>query len=487
MNTSSILVGAFAALLSTTAATAQNYGNRYNLARYPNAAATQHSTQGTAVASRAIDGNRSGNNANCCLSTPYVSTPSCSSTTNAAGAWWQVAMPSGPNLTFPVKEVMIWNRADCCADRLSNFRVELIKGTTTVFSQTYYTNGGSVPPGGCHRIVLPGTTPMSAGVDIDICRISRVGPSPSGENYLALAEVELWSDFYGYRDVNVAPYGTLTSSQVDSGSAPLSVVTDGIVDGYQPAGHAFWTFSFPGSWVRLDLRRRSYLTSVRLFNRNDDQMERMSNYQVVIYDGATAVGGGVPQTAALGPSGFSVSPFTLNTWATAILVRSAGAGLTLEHIVQLSELEVWAMDYNLGIHGEVVEWGNACERAGGPGPRTRVQAGQEPRLSTTYSVQIENPMPLAPGVYGSLLVSGFTDTQVFVGLPGTPGCWQLVNNDLLSFATSATNTVAFPFTIPNNVSLLAHCLYHQALLFDSTTPYVAGIVLGNGLRTTIGL
>src|SRR5437762_10486256 len=72
--------------------------------------ATQSSLFQNAVSyspSRAVDGNTSG------------SASAISSTEKNANAWWLVDLGD----TYSIAEIKIWNREDCCQDRLKNFYV----------------------------------------------------------------------------------------------------------------------------------------------------------------------------------------------------------------------------------------------------------------------------------------------------------------------------------------------------------------------------
>lgn len=74
-----------------------------------NQLATQSSTGYSALASRAVDGNTNGNfNNNSVTHTNTENTP-----------WWQVDLGNVKN----IDTIKIWNRTDCCTDRLSDFNV----------------------------------------------------------------------------------------------------------------------------------------------------------------------------------------------------------------------------------------------------------------------------------------------------------------------------------------------------------------------------
>jgi len=77
-----------------------------NLARNPSAMASQSSVALDADASRAVDGNTDG-----AFSDGSVTH------TNREEGWWQVDL----GFLAPIGRVQIWNRSDCCSDRLNDF------------------------------------------------------------------------------------------------------------------------------------------------------------------------------------------------------------------------------------------------------------------------------------------------------------------------------------------------------------------------------
>ncbi len=122
--------------------------------------ATQSSTIAGGVPSRAVDGITSGNYGN----------GSVSHTNIEAQAWWQVDLGASHN----VGVVELYNRTDCCAERLTNFKLLLSDDASTWTSINY---AGQAPP------VLPLTANRSA-------RYVKV--QLNGTNYLSLAEVRVY-------------------------------------------------------------------------------------------------------------------------------------------------------------------------------------------------------------------------------------------------------------------------------------------------------
>jgi hypothetical protein len=124
------------------------------------APATQSSTWGGIAASLAVDGNKSGS---------YFS-----HTDYNNQAWWQVDLGG----SFYVDQVKVWNRTDCCSERLSNFDVLLsdapFNGTAPVYSVNVAGQAGRPS-------------------EITMQRRGRyVRVRLNGTNYLSLSEVEVF-------------------------------------------------------------------------------------------------------------------------------------------------------------------------------------------------------------------------------------------------------------------------------------------------------
>lgn len=116
------------------------------------------------VASKAIDGNVSG----------YWPDGSIASTNNDAGAWWQLQLTG----ITAISEIVVFNRTDCCGERLGPFNMEVLLGANVV--QAFENQA----------FVADVTGPYIAGMTFDVgvlgdgVRIQLVGT-----NYLSLAEV----------------------------------------------------------------------------------------------------------------------------------------------------------------------------------------------------------------------------------------------------------------------------------------------------------
>ncbi len=161
-------------------------GDVTNLARAPGAVATQSSTRvgsGGNEASFAIDGNTDGN----------FSDGSVTHTLDMPDSFWELQLPE----LSVLEEIVLFNRADCCGIRLSNFRVSAFDGSVEVFGEDFFVGSGSVAQGGQLQILLP------SDVQADRLRVQLLGNNNEGNGVLSLAEVQVFG-----RNATVIPEPT---------------------------------------------------------------------------------------------------------------------------------------------------------------------------------------------------------------------------------------------------------------------------------------
>ena len=100
--------------------------------------------------------------------------------------WWEVelAKPS------PIRLITLWNRTDCCASRLSNFRVRVLAADRQeVFRHDFFTDGKKFPPANRGLYIE-----LPAGIAGQTVRVELLGPNATGEHWLQLAEVEVYAN-----------------------------------------------------------------------------------------------------------------------------------------------------------------------------------------------------------------------------------------------------------------------------------------------------
>ena len=169
-----------------------NGGDLENLASYGNA--TQSSTKGNGVASLAIDGNQEG-------SSPWANAD-LQHTDTEAQPWWMVNLGNTGN----IDEVKIYNRSNCCQNRLKDFYVFLSdsplngnQSTADLSSNaiaSYYHEGNA---GDIASISFAGTSAQYVMIKL------------TGNNPLHMSEVEVWGCSEGnssssrFADANTDP------------------------------------------------------------------------------------------------------------------------------------------------------------------------------------------------------------------------------------------------------------------------------------------
>ena len=170
-------------------------GSTNNLAL--NGTANQSSTAYSGAASRAIDGNTSG----------VWNQSSVTHTSNSYRPWWQVYLDNN----YTIGDIVVWNRTDCCSNRLSNFDVFVYNSSG---SQVFKTTITDTPN--------PSITISTGGVVGNRVRIKLRDTNP-----LSLAEVQVFENS--------------SSSSTPSDSSPTGTTSTGSTSSH-PTGSDPWDF-----------------------------------------------------------------------------------------------------------------------------------------------------------------------------------------------------------------------------------------------------
>lgn len=134
--------------------------------------ASQSSLYAPAVAGRAVDGNVDGN----------FAAGSVTHTQADANAWWETDLGS----VQLVHALRLWNRSDCCADRLTNFHVFVSETPMTGRTLAQLLADTTV-----WRTSVPTTAPRALLLETANARGRYVRVQLAGTNFLQLAEVEV--------------------------------------------------------------------------------------------------------------------------------------------------------------------------------------------------------------------------------------------------------------------------------------------------------
>ena len=239
------------------------------LAHLPGVVASQSSTGSGGDASRAIDGNYDNN---------YSSGLSTTHTLNAAGSYWQVDLGSSQS----INNVVLFNRGDCCGDRLSNYSI--LVSDDPAFGSITGTSGNyldAVPQGGIRSHSLGGAVGRYARVQLD-------GVGTSGEQILSLTEVEVVG---GSSLLNFAALGSAsqTSTLVNGNEPTAAKAIDGIRSGIFNNSSTTHTDGNSGNFWEVNLPELVNVKEVALFNREDCCQTRLSNFRITLFNGGSTV------------------------------------------------------------------------------------------------------------------------------------------------------------------------------------------------------
>ena len=230
------------------------------------ATATQSSTYATANAGLAIDGNKNGNNANASLAI----------TNNDAQAWWELDL----GRTVEIDSIRLWNRTDCCGDRLSDFHVLVSEApfSSRSLAEVQAQDGVS-------DYAVAGAAGQQT--DIAVGRFGRyVRVQLEGTNYLQLAEVQVFGQLRP--DIsNLALQGTASQSSQwrnDSRYPASNVINDDTSGNGAVANRMNHTNADRNAWWELDLGDVYDLDSIKIWNRNDCCQDRLSDFVLLVSD-----------------------------------------------------------------------------------------------------------------------------------------------------------------------------------------------------------
>lgn len=242
-----------------------------DLAHNGTSIASQSSLSAGGLPERAIDGNYNGE---------WTAGSTTHTDLNTSNSWWQLDTLASQ----PINEVILYNRSDgCCGNRLSNYQIFV--GDDPAF--TTYNYASAVQPAvGAYRAKAH-ITDGSLGRYV---RVQLNGVNNEGNGVLSLAEVEVYR--YGYRLENVARAGTamqsttLTNPQLPTADKAIDGVTE---DSFNRGSTTHTIGGEPNPYWEVTLNQISQIKEIALFNRNDCCGDRLSNFQITVFNNATPV------------------------------------------------------------------------------------------------------------------------------------------------------------------------------------------------------
>jgi hypothetical protein len=243
-------------------------------------------------------------------------------------AWWQVDLGA----IYPLSTIKVWNRTDCCSERLADFYVFV---SDVPFTSTDLTT--TLNQAGISAYYTAGVA--SAVTTINVNRTGRyVRVQLSGTNFLQLAEVQVLEAFV----TNLAAGRSATQSSTFEGNTADRAV-DGNTDSNLWDGSVSHTDANPQAWWQVDLGAVYPLFTINVWNRTDCCSQRLADFYVFVSD--------VPFTStdltttlnqagvsAYYTAGVASAVTTINVNRTGRYVRIQLSGT---NFLQLAEVEVF--------------------------------------------------------------------------------------------------------------------------------------------------
>jgi cytochrome c peroxidase len=209
------------------------------------------------TANRAVDG--------------VIDSKSINHTNYDVNAWWQVDLGSATI----IESLTLWNRTDCCSNRLSNFFVFVAN-----YNMTGKSFGDLVVDSTVWRYSLGTTAPAILNLPVNTTgRYVRV--QLAGTNNLHLTEVQVFGT-PTTTAANVAQGKPASQSSTFSADYPASRAVDGNTDGNHLSKSINHTNYEVNAWWQVDLGSATTINTITLWNRTDCCSDRLSNFFVFV-------------------------------------------------------------------------------------------------------------------------------------------------------------------------------------------------------------
>eukprot|EP00058_Branchiostoma_floridae_P002515 XP_002588003.1 hypothetical protein BRAFLDRAFT_125400 [Branchiostoma floridae] len=228
-----------------------------NVARGKAALAT--STAWDGAAARAVDGNTDSN----------YGGGSCTHTNNEANPSWRVDL----GMTYAIDRVVIYNRRDCCGDRLNNFNIHIGDNPSVLENPKC---GGNHQAG--NVITVSCSEMQGRYVFIRL---------PGSSRALTLCEVQVYPCFDCVVFSNVA-LGKRTVQTSGEADGPSSRAVDGNTDTNWGGGSCTHTRTEANPAWRVDLGQTYQIDKVNIYNRRDCCSDRLDPFNIYIGNSETA-------------------------------------------------------------------------------------------------------------------------------------------------------------------------------------------------------
>ncbi|MEO8126631.1 MAG: discoidin domain-containing protein, partial [Bryobacteraceae bacterium] len=242
------------------------------------------------MASNAVDGNTDGNYINgSIMHTLYDWKP-----------WWQVDLGT----TSTISSIEVWNRTDCCGDRLSDYWV-FVSNTPFLASDTPDTLSVRAGTWNNHQTIQPkpSTIIQAGGAQGRYVRVQI-----PNWGYLQMAEVKVMgtggTTTTAPSSGNVALSKPALQSSTFGSNTVAGNAVDGNTDGNYNNGSITHTLYDWKPWWQVDLGATATVSSIEVWNRTDCCGDRLNDYWVFVSN--------TPFLASDTPETLNIRPGTWN-------------------------------------------------------------------------------------------------------------------------------------------------------------------------------
>jgi hypothetical protein len=258
--------------------------------------------------------------------------------TNAdQNAWWQVDLGA----SAAVSSIAIWNRTDCCANRLADYWV-FVSDTPFLATDTPTTLANRPGTFASHQTSFPNpSTTITANAQGRYVRVQL-----SGTNNLSLAEVQVFGTGGAPPPTDVAQGKLATQSSTLPGypTTGAASAVDGITDGNFGDGSVTATALDPNPWWQVDLGVSTAVGNVVVWNRTDCCSTRLGDYWVFVSD-TPFLATDTPTTLANRPGTFASHQTTAPNPSTTIVAGAQGRYVRVQlsgaNYLSLAEVQVY--------------------------------------------------------------------------------------------------------------------------------------------------
>ena len=245
----------------------------------------------------------------------------------------------------PIEQIQIWNRSDCCTERLSNHYV-------MVSDKPFSTTGTDISlADGASKFHWVGSMSGVGYYTVTVNRTGRyVRVQLAGNNYVHLREIEVYAPAASKR-VNLAGGATTSSSAPVDAASSHDIAVDGHWNNPHNSGPSvFRSNSATEAWWQVDLGKVTSISTIDLMSRINAATADLTDFYVFISDVAftgttTAQLLAEPNVSALyyGTPAFTMHSLYVNRTGRYVRIQKRTPGE-----LSFAEMQVWSQVRALG-------------------------------------------------------------------------------------------------------------------------------------------